>query len=594
MLADAIEVPTVDDDILKNFRCLRDTGEYCKVPKLRLTPFVQPLPIPPDADAAVRVAFLQPAVDPSDNCKAEHPPASDPNDGCNLYSGEPGANRPPDRALQRYAEFRPVKRYEMFVRPFQHLFHPELMQPSTIWGYGNRRGQTFSPGPTFRERYGQPIVVRIHNNLPAAYPGNDGFGIPQISTHLHNFHSAPESDGGPLMFFDTGNYMDHHYSLYPAGGDPREVLGQLWYHDHRPDFTSQNVYKGLAGNFLAYDRRDSNDERDPHPRAFHLPSGEFDMPLLVADKQFDPISHQLVFDPFNLDGFLGEHVTVNGAVAPYLNVQRRKYRFRIVNAGPSRIYTFKTCSVGADGTECESDEPATALTMISTDGNLLNHPVLADSFTIGAAERHEFIVDFSRFRRGERINLMNIADQTSGKGRTGVFAPMTSVLAQKVLQFRVVGGHVRDPSRIPAVMRQKPVISEAEVACERTFVFDNQNGGWTINGKLFDFLPRFEVRQGTAERWTLVNASRDWEHPIHLYLEEHQIEIRDGATPPDLERMRKDVTLLRPGDSVTVTLRHRDWLKEYPMHCHNTVHEDHAMMLLWEVVDHAVACIEEP
>jgi FtsP/CotA-like multicopper oxidase with cupredoxin domain len=593
LLADAIEVPTVDDDILKNFRCLRDTGEYCQVPKLHLTPFVQPLPTPPDADDVVRVSRLRPAVDPDDNCKAERPPHSDPHDGCNLYAGEPGANRPPDRALQRYDEFRPVKQYEMYVRPFKHLYHPELQQKSTIWGYGNRH-DTFSPGPTFRERYGEPIVVRIHNNLPAAYPGNDGFGIPQISTHLHNFHSAPESDGGPLMFFDTGNYMDHHYAMYPAGGDPREVLGQLWYHDHRPDFTSQNVYKGLAGNFLAYDRRDSGNERDPRPDAFRLPSGEFDVPLLVADKQFDPITHKIVFNPFNLDGFLGEHVTVNGAVAPYMNVLRRKYRFRIVNAGPSRIYTFKTCAVGDDGRECESDEPATDLTMIANDGNLFHEPLTLDNFTIGAAERFEVIIDFGQFRRGDRINLMNIADQTSGKGRTGVFAPMTSALAQKVLQFRVVGARVPDPSRVPAVLRDKPVITESEVACERTFVFDNQNGGWTINGKLFDFLPRFEVEQGTAERWTLVNASRDWEHPIHLHLEEHQIEIRDGALPPDFERMRKDVALLRPGDSVTVTLRHRDWLKEYPMHCHNTVHEDHAMMLLWEVVDHDVACIADP
>lgn len=569
-------------------------GDFCHVPQLSLTPFIQRLPEPPDADQVVRVHRLFPPIDPHDNCKAEHPPADDPSDGCDLYPGEPGANRPPDRALQRFAEFLPVKQYEMFVRPFQHLFHPELMQTSTVWGYGDRHGRTYSPGPTFREHYGQPIVVRIHNNLPAEFPGNDGFGIPQISTHLHNFHSATESDGGPLMFYDTGNYLDHHYSMYPAGGDPREALGQLWYHDHRPDFTSQNVYKGLAGNFLAYDDFDSGNERDRRPGASRLPSGDYDVPLLLADKQFDPITHKLVFDPFNLDGFLGEHVAVNGAIAPYMRVQRRKYRFRIVNAGPSRIYTLKTCMVGSDGTECESDEAATEMQMIANDGNLFEAPITIESHTIGAAERFEVIIDFSQFRHGDRINLMNIADQKSGKGRTGVFAPMNSELAQKVLQFRVVGGNVNDRSVVPAVLREKPVIENNEVTCERTFVFDNKNGGWTINGHLFDFLPRFQVEQGTAERWTLVNASRDWEHPIHLHLEEHQFEIRDGATPPDFERMRKDVALLRPGDSVTVTIRHRDWLTEYPMHCHNTVHEDHAMMLLWEVVDHAVSCVEEP
>ena len=564
------------------------------MPKLSLTPFVQRLPILPDADRVVRVQRLSPPVDPTDNCKAENPPADDPTDGCNLYPGEPGAERPPDRALQKFHDFLPVKYYEMFVRPFEHLFHPELMQTSTVWGYGNAAGQTFSPGPNFRARYGEPIIVRIHNNLPAEFPGNDGFGIPQISTHLHNFHSASESDGGPIMFYDTGNYLDHHYAMFPAGGDPREALGHLWYHDHRADFTSQNVYKGLAGSFLAFDEQDSGNERDRNSEAFRLPSGKFDVPLVVGDKQFDPMTHKLVFDPFNLDGFLGEHVTVNGAVTPYMRVLRRKYRFRIVNSGPSRIYTFKTCPVGDDGVECASDETAADLILVGNDGNLLNQPVTTETVTISAAERFDVVIDFSKFQHGDRINLMNIADQTSGKGRTGVFAPMTSPFAQKVMQFQVRGARVSDPSRIPAAMREKPVIPESEIMCERTFVFDNQEGGWTINDALFNFAPRFQVQRGTAERWTLINASRDWEHPIHIHLEEHQIEIRDGATPPDFEQMRKDVTLLRPGDSVTLTVRHRDWLNEYPMHCHNTVHEDHAMLLLWEVVDNDVACIPEP
>ena len=426
--------------------------------------------------------------------------------------------------------------------------------------------------------------------LPAENPGNDGFGIPQVSTHLHNFHSASESDGGPIYFYDTGNYMDHHYAMFPAGFDPQEALGHLWYHDHRADFTSQNVYKGLAGSFLIYDDLDNNDETS----GFRLPAGEFDVPMAVGDKQFDPMTHKLVFDPFNLDGFLGEHVTVNGAVAPYFEVKRRKYRFRIVNTGPSRIYTFQTCDVGGDGVECMDDLPATDLILIGNDGNLLSSAVTVDNVTISAAERFDVVIDFSAYSDGDRINLMNIADQTSGKGRTGVFAPMTSKFAQKVVQFRVTGPPVADPSVIPAVMREQPTITNGEIACEREFIFDNEDGGWTINGQLFNFKPRFEVQQGTAERWTIVNASRDWEHPIHIHLEEHQFEIRDGATPPDFEQMRKDVALLRPGDSITLTLRHRDWLGEYPMHCHNTVHEDHAMLLLWEVVDHAVPCIADP
>ncbi len=599
MTADATAVPTVDEDILQNFVCLQETGELCEVPQLELEPFVQAMRLPPDADDVALVDELIPAIDPFDNCKAANPPADDPTDGCDLYPGEKGANRPPDRPLQRFDEFEPVRFYEMFARPKLHLFHPDLMQRSLIWGYGvaspdgQKRGPTFSPGPTFRQRYGEPIVVRVHNNLPDRNPGNDGFGIPQISTHLHNFHTASESDGGPIMFYDTGNYLDHHYAMFPAGNDPREALGHLWYHDHRADFTSQNVYKGLAGSFFLYDDRDSNDERDENPDAFRLPSGRFDVPLLVADKQFDPITHKLVFDPFNLDGFLGEHVTVNGLVTPYMDVRPRKYRFRVVNSGPSRIYTFQTCEVGGDGVECDNDLPG-ELVIVGNDGNLLNTPVFTDNATISSAERLDIVIDFSQFSDGDRVNLMNIADQTSGKGRTGVFLPLTSPLAQKVMQFRVRGDKITDPSVVPAVMRDKPVITDGEIACERMFVFDNVEGGWTINGDLFDFLPRFQVQEGTAERWTIVNASRDWEHPIHIHLEEHQFEEKDGALPPDFESMRKDVALLRPNDSITLTIRNRDWLNEYPMHCHNTVHEDHAMLLLWEVVDHEVECVAMP
>ena len=603
--SDAGLVPTLDSRVVANFTCLQKYGEFCEDEQpLQLTPFVQELPTPPDADVAVRVPFHFPPVDKNDNCKAWPRPASDPFDGCNLYPGEPGANRPPDREIQRFDEFRPQKRYEMVARSFQHLFHPELMQRSTVWGYGNIFGQTWSPGPTFRQRYGQPLLVRIHNRLPAGFPGNDGFGIPQISTHLHNFHSAPESDGGPLMFYDRGRYLDHHYSMYPAGGDNREVLNHLWYHDHRPDFTSQNTYKGLVGNFLAFDERDSGNERDRRPGAFRLPSGKYDVVLAVSDKKFNKTSHKLEFNPFNLDGFLGDHAVVNGAVTPYMKVERRKYRFRIVVNGPSRIFTFKMCNVNSGGTECASDDPATQWVIVGNDGNLLEAPVREDSVTISPAERLDMVVDFSQFRAGDRVNLMNIADQTSGKGRTGVFARMDAQpgaaiedreQAMKVLQFRVVGGPVNDPSRIPTRMREKPVITAADVtACKRTFVFDNQAGGWTINGKLFDFLPRFDVKQGTAEEWTLVNASRDWEHPLHIHLEEHQFVLRDGAIPPDFEQMRKDVALLRPGDSVTLRMRHRDWVNEYPMHCHNTVHEDHAMMLLWNVTTEDVPCVEQP
>jgi FtsP/CotA-like multicopper oxidase with cupredoxin domain len=95
---------------------------------------------------------------------------------------------------------------------------------------------------------------------------------------------------------------------------------------------------------------------------------------------------------------------------------------------------------------------------------------------------------------------------------------------------------------------------------------------------------RAHVQQNSSEHWVLVNATGDWTHPIHIHLEEHQILSRNRVPAPKAhERSRKDVTQLRPNERVELFFRFRDWLGKYPLHCHNTVHEDHAMMLLWNV-----------
>ncbi|HIF23638.1 MAG TPA: hypothetical protein EYQ27_17450 [Gemmatimonadetes bacterium] len=246
------------------------------------------------------------------------------------------------RPHQRFDEFPPEKLYEMHARPFKHRFHPDLAE-STIWGYGlgpDIDGNTFSPGPLFKQRYGEPIVTRIYNDLP---PGGapDGFGIPEVTTHLHNHHTASESDGFPGDFYPVGEHHDHHYTNILAGGDPDEALNTLWYHDHRADFTAQNTYKGLVGQWWLYDEADSGDEDDPNHKALRLPSGEYDVPMVFADKTFDNTpDHQLFMDIFNFDGFLGEQLTVNGAVQPFFEVAARKYRFRLLNVGPSRFYKF--------------------------------------------------------------------------------------------------------------------------------------------------------------------------------------------------------------------------------------------------------------
>ena len=495
------------------------------------TPFVDELPMMP---VALPVSTLNPAPNPA--------------------------------AFQRYNEFLPQKFYDISVAEAQHFFHRDL-PPSPVWGYNG-----IYPGPTFYARYGEPILTRFRNNLPA---NSVGFGMPSIIAHLHNAHTASESDGFPLDFYESGQFKDHHYpNIYagydaiPPQGDPREALGTLFYHDHRLDFTAPNVYKGLSGFYLLFDERDSGNENDTNPNAFRLPSGDFDVPLMFADKRFDA-GGQLFFDQFDLNGFIGDKFTVNGKIQPFFKAARRKYRFRLLNAGPSRFYEFFLSN-------------NQSFIQISNDGNLLPNPITRTSIRLGVGERADVIVDFTNASIGTQIFLQNRLKQTSGRGPStysAIESPGTSILRFDVDRDAF------DNSRIPATLRVLPPVNTAEAVMTRTWSFENRNGAWTVNGRLFD--PNrvdASVRRNTAEIWVLRNEFRDWSHPIHIHFEEFQILSRNGRAVPVDEKSRKDVVRLAPGDEVKVFLRFRDFTGRYIMHCHNLIHEDHAMMIRFDIV----------
>jgi FtsP/CotA-like multicopper oxidase with cupredoxin domain len=155
------------------------------------------------------------------------------------------------------------------------------------------------------------------------------------------------------------------------------------------------------------------------------------------------------------------------------------------------------------------------------------------------------------------------------------------------LQFRVSSTPCTDESVDPAT---KPTFytlpsTAAEPRIVRTFKFDRLNGQWSINGQFMDCNKfRFTVQQNSVEQWLLTNLTGDWTHPVHIHLEEHQILSRNRLAPTVPADMgRKDVTQLHPNERVQLFFRFRDWTGKYPIHCHNVVHEDHAMMALWHV-----------
>ena len=496
--------------------------------------------------------------------------------------------------------------YELKVQAItNHVFHPDY-PPQLSWKYMGKdaNGNPYA-NPTIHARYGRPIIVRLHNQLPA---NHTGFGTPEISLHLHNLHTPSESDGFPGDYFSEtkagptlnkpGKFKDQFYpNIYagfdefprnpnsntntsnPVGGDRREALGTLWYHDHCLDFTAANASRGMAGFYLIYDDIDSGDEHDTNPAALRLPSGPYDYPLAFQDKRFD-VNGIHIFDQLDPEGTLGDKVTVNGKIEPVLNVARRKYRLRLLNAGPSRFYEFYLVN---------SANVAQPFTYIANDGNLLPAPLLNQTrVRLGVAERGDIVVDFSRFALNTELYLVNRLTQTSTRGPGGVQAPGTRVM--KIVVNR--NPPVADVSRVPTTLRaiRRPTTEEIAAAPVRRWVFSRRNGFWSINDKLVNVnSAAARIELGGAEIWDLDNPSGGWAHPVHIHFEEGHIlnRFRGGTAIaiPAHERGRKDVYVLGPGERVRLFMRFRDFPGKYVMHCHNMIHEDHAMMVRWDIVD---------
>lgn len=513
-------------------------------------PFVVPLPIPPTKAPATS---LTPA------------PQALP---------QPGEGR--TRPHQAWTRWPPRRLFQYSVREFQHSFHPDLPL-NWVWGYDGRL-----PGPTFRARHGVADLVRHVNDLPRDHAG---FGVPQISTHVHNAHTPSESDGFPCDFFPRvidgpERFYDHHYPNALAGfsrgfgprGDVREQLGTAWYHDHRAEFTAQNVYRGLFGFHLYFNEFDTGNETT----GFRLPSGRYDVPMAFADRVFDG-DGQLYYDLFAVDGILGDKITVNGRIQPYFGVNRRRYRLRWLNVGPSRVYDFFL-------TDPANLSRVIPFTVIATDGNLLPTSVTVNNVRLAPGERVDVIVDFTDVPEGTRWLLENRLSQPNARHNGTLVA---AGAGDAVLRFDVRAAASDASLPPPYTFHPSPLPSQDVIdsATVRAWSFDFQNGQWLVNGRVFDCdTVAATPVEGTSEVWVLQNLSGAWGHPIHMHLEEFLVLSRNGGPPPPLERGRKDVIRLGPFETIRVLARFRDYVGPYPLHCHNIVHEDHGMMVRWDVV----------
>ncbi len=370
---------------------------------------------------------------------------------------------------------------------------------------------------------------------------------------------------------------------------------------------------------------------------------DYDVNLVVADKAWDTTG-QLKFNIFNTDGFLGDRATVNWEYKPYLDVRPRRYRYRILNGSVSRNWKIAIVQEAVSNTGVKSYTKIPYY-MIANDGNLMQHAIPFPNAQSpdalpeqGIAERYDIIVDFAGMAPGTKLYMVNLAEHANGTGPQRV-VPLADVLSPfkvdgvasnklyiadgikgdpvvgKFLEFRVAAstGAV-DYSMNPAdyvegkkqmIPLNKPTTAELTAAIHRTFEFGRANATdatpWTIKtdgggGLAADphrvsaapELPATPSSLGKVEVWHIKLGGAGWTHPVHVHFEEGQILARGGKAPPIWEKYaRKDVyrvgSLADSTGSVDMAIRFREFAGTYVEHCHNTQHEDHAMLLRWDL-----------
>jgi FtsP/CotA-like multicopper oxidase with cupredoxin domain len=235
-----------------------------------------------------------------------------------------------------------TKTYDLEHRVATQQILPAPFPATEVWAYNG-----IVPGPTIRQQRGGALTfVRNKNSLPAGHP---------YSMHLHGSPSQPFFDGHPDDLTPVGATKTYKY---PNSQEART----LWYHDHAIHQTAEHVYKGLAGFFI----HDPSAADVTKYGLDALPSGKYDVPLMVGDMQFRT-DGTVAYDDKGHDSLWGNVNVVNGRAWPKMHVDRTRYRFRMLVGSVSRSYNF-ALSNGAP------------ITMIGTDAGLLPAPVQVSSF----------------------------------------------------------------------------------------------------------------------------------------------------------------------------------------------------------------------
>jgi spore coat protein A len=426
---------------------------------------------------------------------------------------------------------------------FKQQMLPEGFPATTVWGYGGLTmdPETYcptyvqsSPGPTFEAIRNVPIKVKWVNKLQGphlfavdptlhwANPNNMPMhppmpwpdfppGFPEAQspvpavTHLHGGEVPSIFDGHPEAWFTHDGkkgpaFVTNLYN-YPNTQPPTT----LWYHDHALGITRLNVYAGLAGFYLLRDGDELYNKR-------YLPKGKYEIPLVIQDRSFNP-DGSLAFTtvgvnpdihPYWDPEFFGDVILVNGKVWPNLDVERRQYRFRVLNGSNARFYNLRFSN-------------GMTFTQIGSDGGFLPEPVKLTSLLLAPAERADLLVDFSGVMPGTHVTLTNDANAPYPDGN-----PVDPNTTGQILRFSV-------PAHTPAPVCPPPLPKKLNVipclkpnAPQRILTLNEvqgENGPVVVllNGQHWDAPVSENPIVGSTEEWVIANLTMDT-HPIHLHL----------------------------------------------------------------------------
>lgn len=436
-------------------------------------------------------------------------------------------------------------------------------------------------GPVIRVKPGQKIRIRFKNQLPR-----------ESVIHWHGLHLPPQMDGHPMYAIEKGEQYIYEFEV-------NNRPGTYWFHPHPDKITGPQVYQGLAGMFIV-----EGNNAD-------LPSGEYDIPLIIQDRTFDD-NNQLVYLQNNrmaqMEGFLGNQIMINGSPERTIEVSKSTYRFRVLNGSNARIYKL----AWDDGSD---------VIVIGTDGGLLEKPVKKPYLMLAPGQRAEIWKDFPD--AGNEVQLQSFAfnDGTSmgmGGGMMGgrmMGGGMQSGGVENGIAFNLVRFKITKSGSIsktlPASLSSIKKIDRAEAVnpdSPRQFHFFNQRMRWVINGETFGMTEVADwekVKLGTTEIWEFINGDNGrrmgmmsdmmrMPHPVHIHAVQFQIVERDVSqmdrgvweTVNDgfVDEGWQDTFLLMPGMKVKVALKFEDYTGIFVYHCHNLEHEDMGMMRNYEVI----------